>query len=190
METEDVFIALGSNLGDRAHTLLRAWALLGGHEDITIKSLSPPFLSAPVDMISELWFTNAVGRISTRLAPIALLDILLETESVLGRVRGGDATGYQDRTIDLDLLYFGSAILDAPRLILPHPHLAERLFVLAPMAAISPEFVDPGRLQTIAEMHLQLLEKIKNSQVGNQKITTGSWPGDSLFKTANCGENR
>jgi 2-amino-4-hydroxy-6-hydroxymethyldihydropteridine diphosphokinase len=177
VENGDVFVALGSNLGDSASTLLKAWSLLGDNDDITITALSPPFLSAPVDMISHHWFINAVGRLATRLKPHALLDILLETESVFGRARGtGSTRGYRDRTLDLDLLYFGSEILDDPKLTLPHPQRAERLFVLAPMAAISPEFVDPGHSQTIAEMHLHLLEKMKNKQTLNQEITASSWP--------------
>lgn len=176
METEDAFVALGSNLGDSARTLLKAWDLLGEQAGITLASLSPLFLTAPVDMTSNHWFANAVGRLTTSHTPHALLNTLLETESVLGRVRDGDVGGYQDRTIDLDLLYFGSSILDDPRLTLPHPHRAERLFVLAPLASIAPEFIDPECLHNVAEMHHQLLDKIKNSQVANQEITISSWP--------------
>ncbi len=176
METRDVFVALGSNLGDGVQTLLKAWSLLGEYDSISLTALSPPFLTAPIDMSSHHWFTNAVGYLSTSHPPLALLDILLETEAVLGRARDGDTTGYQDRTIDLDLLYFGSVILDNPRLVIPHPHRDERLFVLAPMAAIAPKFIDPCYLQTIAELHHQLLEKIRNNQVDKQEIKVSSWP--------------
>ncbi|OEU47875.1 MAG: 2-amino-4-hydroxy-6-hydroxymethyldihydropteridine diphosphokinase [Desulfobulbaceae bacterium S3730MH12] len=179
VDTGDVFVALGSNLGDSAHTLLKAWTLLGEHEGIALTALSPPFITAPIDMTSQHWFTNAAGCLSTRHPPHALLDILLETEAILGRVRDGDNNGYQDRNIDLDLLYFGSAVLEDLRLTLPHPRRDERLFVLAPMAAIAPEFVDPGHLQTIAEMHHQLLEKIRNNQIVNQEIKVGLWPEKS-----------
>ena len=176
METGDVFVALGSNLGDGMHTLLKAWTLLGKHDGVTLTALSPPFITAPVDMTSQHWFTNSIGCLSTHHTPLALLDILLETEAVLGRTRDGDTTGYQDRTIDLDMLYFGSVILDHPRLTLPHPRRDERLFVLAPMAAIAPKFVDPCHLQTIAELHHQLLEKIRNNQIANQEIKVSLWP--------------
>ena len=179
METGDVYIALGSNLGDGMHTLLKAWALLGKHDGITLSALSPPFLTAPVDMTSQNWFTNAAGCLSTRHTPLALLDILLETEAILGRARDADTTTYQDRIIDLDLLYFGSVILDTPRLVLPHPRRDKRLFVLAPMTAIAPEFVDPGHLQTIAELHHQLLEKIRNNQVDKQEIKVSLWPEET-----------
>jgi len=179
VETGDVYIALGSNLGDGMRTLLKAWTLLGEHDGITLTALSPPFVTAPVDMASQNWFTNAAGCLSTRHTPQALLDALLETEAILGRARNGDTTGYQDRTIDLDLLYFSSAILDTPRLVLPHPHRDERLFVLAPLAAIAPKFVDPCHLQTIADLHHQLLEKIRNNQVDKQEIKVGLWPEES-----------
>ena len=179
VETENVFVALGSNLGDSAHTLLKAWNLLGERDGITLTALSPPFLTAPIDMTSHHWFTNSVGCLSTRYSPFALLDILLETESVLGRTRDSDTKGYQDRIIDLDLLYFGSVILENPRLSLPHPHRDKRLFVLAPMAAVAPEFIDPIHLQTIAIIHHQLLEKIRNNQTDNQEIRVDSWPEET-----------
>ncbi len=176
METGDVYVALGSNLGDGMHTLLKAWTLLGEHDGITLTALSHPFITAPVDMISQHRFTNAVGCLSTHHPPLALLDILLETEAVLGRARDGDTAGYQDRTIDLDLLYYGSVILNNQRLTLPHPLRDERLFVLAPMASIAPDFIDPGHLQTVAHIHHQLLEKIRNNQIADQEIKVDLWP--------------
>jgi 2-amino-4-hydroxy-6-hydroxymethyldihydropteridine diphosphokinase len=175
-ENCDVYVALGSNQGDRALNLLKAWALLGKNKDITLKALSPPFLTSPVDMNSHHWFINAVGCLTTTLTPDSLLDVLLEIESVLGRARDSYLGGYQDRTIDLDLLYFGSSVQDSLRLTLPHPRRSERLFVLAPMAAIAPDFVDPELLQTLVEMHHQLLEKIKNNHIAQQEVTTSSWP--------------
>jgi len=176
VETGDVYVALGSNLGDGARTLQKAWALLGEHDGITLTTLSPPFITAPVNMTSHHCFTNSVGCLSTRCTPLALLDILLETEAVLGRARDSEAIGYQDRIIDLDLLYFDSAIMDSPKLTLPHPRRDQRLFVLAPMTAIAPKFVDPCHLQTIAKLHHQLLEKIRNNQIANQEIKVGLWP--------------
>ncbi len=181
MKTGDVYVALGSNLGDGMQTLVKAWTLLGEHDGITLVALSPPFVTNPVDMTSQNRFTNAVGCLSTHHTPQVLLDILLETETVLGRTRDGGTTGYQDRIIDLDLLYFGSVILDNhPKLTLPHPNREKRLFVLAPMAAIAPEFIDPCHSQTIAELHHQLLEKIRNNQIANQEIKVGLWPEESI----------
>ena len=176
METEDVFVGLGSNLGDSAQILLNAWSFLGQHEGIEVKKLSPPFLSAPVDMSSNHWFTNAVGHLSTTLSPNDLLGVLLATEETLGRVRNGGQRGYRDRMIDLDLLFFGSTSQDEPRLTLPHPRVSERLFVLAPLAAIVPDFVDPMSGKSVDDLHLALKNKIKNNETANQEISVGVWP--------------
>ncbi len=176
MLTDHVYVALGSNLGDSAVILLQAWKRIGGNEQVDLLALSPPFLTSPVDMISQHWFVNAVGRLATSLSAGELLDLLLETEQSFGRARGRSRAGYQDRTLDLDLLYFGSEIIDSPRLNLPHPRRADRLFVLAPMAVISPEFVDPELSLTIGQMHRELLARIANNPLASQEIEVGSWP--------------
>lgn len=176
MTTDDVFVALGSNLGDSDEILLRAWQQIGSSDSIGLKALSPPFLTAPVDMISQHWFVNAVGHLTTTLTSGDLLDLLLETEKLFGRARDKSGTGYQDRTLDLDLLYFGSEIMDNPRLTLPHPRRVDRLFVLAPMASLAPEFVDPELSRTIDEIHRGLLKKIEDKVLAKQEISVGSWP--------------
>lgn len=178
VENRDVYITLGSNLGDSARTLLEAWDFLGKNDGISLTTLSPPFLSAPVDMISDNWFINAAGRLTSFLTPHSLLDVLLETESVFGRTRDSDAGEYQDRTVDLDLLYFGSLTHDDSRLTLPHPCRFERLFVLAPMATIAPTFIDPEHMMTMTEMYQQLHEKIKHGDIASQEIKISSWPED------------
>lgn len=178
---KEVFVGLGSNLGDSARTLLKAWSHLGKQRGVTLSALSPPFLSSPVDMASNHWFTNAVGQVATTHSPDQFLNILLDTESYFGRVRDDDQHGFSDRTIDLDLLYFGVVILDNPRLTLPHPHRRDRLFVLAPMAAIAPDFVDPENGQTITDLHQQLLHTLTSNQTSIQEINQRSWPED-LFK--------
>lgn len=175
MVTEDVFVGLGSNLGDSNQILLNAWSLLGQQAGIDLKQLSPPFLSAPVDMSSNHWFTNAVGHLSTNLSAQALLDALLATEETLGRVRNG-GRGYQDRMIDLDLLFYGLMSQDEPRLTLPHPRFSERLFVLAPLEVIAPDFVDPESGESISHLHDRLQKKINNNEIANQEISVGGWP--------------
>lgn len=176
MTTDNVIIGLGSNLGDSARILLRAWHLLGEHETVTLRELSPPFISSPVDMTSSHWFTNAVGRLETSCSPHEFLNLLMATEQELGRTRDNGRMGYQDRSIDLDLLYFGSAIMDDPRLTLPHPRRAERLFVLAPLAAIAPDFSDPVAGASISRLHRDLLRSIKENRMEKQEISAVSWP--------------
>jgi 7,8-dihydro-6-hydroxymethylpterin-pyrophosphokinase len=102
--------------------------------------------------------------------------MLLETERILGRVRDGQKNGYQDRAIDLDLLYYGSLIYDDPRLTLPHPHLKERLFVLEPMIDVASGFVDPVVSKSMLELHQILRRKIDNREIDNQEIKRGTWP--------------
>ena len=171
-----VYIGLGSNLGNSAQIIQEGWNLLGGYDRISPRQLSSPFLSAPVGMDSSYWFTNAAGVLQTSCTPLEFLDILLDTEKRLGRVRDGDKRGYQDRTLDLDLLYFDTEIIDIPRLTVPHPFRGERLFVLAPMAQIGPEWVDPETGLSMQSMHRMLLDKIDGGEVDVQEITKSHWP--------------
>ena len=180
MGEKEVFVGLGSNLGDSPRTLLKAWGHLGKQPGIMLLALSPPFLSSPVDMASNHWFTNAVGKVATSHSPGTFLDILLDTENHFGRVRYNNQHGYSDRTIDLDLLYFGDEILNTPRLTLPHPHRHDRLFVLAPLAAIAPDFIDPEKACTVRDMHQHLLKALADNRSPIQEIKQHSWPEDFL----------
>ena len=105
--SETVFIGLGSNLGESSQLLQEGWELLGLHPGVTLATLSAPYLSSPVGMASNFWFTNAVGQLTASCSADEMLDLLLVTEKQLGRVRDDNKRGYQDREIDLDLLYFG-----------------------------------------------------------------------------------
>ena len=174
--TETVFVGLGSNLGDSSRILRQGWELIGTHRGVTLEIISRPYFSSPVGMASNLWFTNAVGKLSTSCTAIQMLELLLEVEMRLGRVRDERTRGYQDREIDLDLLYFGAEVMDTPRLTVPHPHRNERLFVLEPLAAIAPGFIDPETGCSIAEMHRWLTRKIASGKMKNQEITAGAWP--------------
>lgn len=177
-ENARAFIGLGSNLGDSMETLLLAWEALDQDAQIRCLAMSSPYVSAPVDMYSQHWFTNAVGEIRTSLSPIELLRKLLEVETLLGRVRKGGAFGYQDREIDLDILYIGDLQMNEPDLVLPHPHLQDRLFVLSPMAEIAGDFIDPRRETSVAELEKHLLEAIKAGTERKQEISRSSWPTD------------
>lgn len=146
-----VFIGLGSNLGDGRANLRQAWKRLGG-EKLTPLTLSHPYRSAPMGMVSEHWFTNAVGVCETKLTPQALLDRLLATEAALGR----DRTLGQDRVIDLDILYFDDLVEQGPTLTLPHPEIASRLFVLAPLNELAPDHRHPVTGLTSREMLARL----------------------------------
>ena len=175
-ETARLFIGMGSNLGNSAETLLAAWEALDQALGIHCVALSSPYVSAPVDMHSQHWFTNAVGELRSSLRPLQFLHKLLAVETALGRVRDRQAFGYQDRTIDLDLLYYGELELDEPDLILPHPHLHDRLFVLSPLAEIAPDFVDCKRGLSMRELEADLLARMDEGKERRQEISKSVWP--------------
>jgi 2-amino-4-hydroxy-6-hydroxymethyldihydropteridine diphosphokinase len=175
-ETARLFIGMGSNLGNSAETLLMAWETLDQDPGIHCVALSSPYVSAPVDMHSQHWFTNAVGELRSSLTPLQFLEKLMDVETDLGRVRDRQAFGYQDRTIDLDLLYYGDLELDEPDLILPHPHLHNRLFVLSPLAEIAPKFVDCQRGRAVRELEADLLERMAEGKERRQEIRKTAWP--------------
>ncbi|MCX5877454.1 MAG: 2-amino-4-hydroxy-6-hydroxymethyldihydropteridine diphosphokinase [Deltaproteobacteria bacterium] len=136
---QQAFIGLGSNLGDGQANLIDAWQRLGAVAGISLNRLSSPYRTEPVGMDTDLWFTNAVGEICISLSPMELLTAMLTIETDLGR----DRALTQDRPVDLDLLYYGDLMIQSQELIVPHPQIAHRLFVLAPLAEIAPEYVHP-----------------------------------------------
>ncbi len=156
-------IGFGSNMGDSCQIILSAWQELNLHKQIQAVTISSPHKSEPMDMASDNWFINAVGVIRTSLAAEDLLCVLLEIEEKLGRVRNPDIHGHQDRTIDLDLLFYDQFVLATKKLQLPHPEIKHRLFVLMPMAEILPEFTHPVYQKKIRQMEQELLKKTSKS---------------------------
>lgn len=169
------FIGMGSNLGDGKATLLGAWKALAEVPGITTVKLSSPYLTEPVGMTSQHWFTNSVAEIQSDLPPLSLLAALMRIESEFGRVRDKNVFGLQDRSLDLDLLYVGDQVVDVPELILPHPRVAARLFVLAPLSEIAPDFVDCIQNKTMQELHDELIMQIASGLVKKQEIIRSKW---------------
>lgn len=183
MQKEEVkaFIGLGSNIGDGKSTLKDAWQALGNIEGIVLDGLSDPYMTAPVDMTSQHWFTNAVGRLVVSLPPKDLLLAMFDVEKAFGRARNTHSFGYQDRSLDLDLLYYGDVIMDTPELTLPHPHIGKRLFVLVPFAELEPNFKDVNRGESIATMERRLRESIAATTSKKQEIIRGAWSEEMKF---------
>lgn len=175
IEEVQAIIGMGSNLGNGRAILRAAWEDLGTIPGICLDGLSSPYMTAPVGMTSQHWFTNAVGRLRVSLLPLDLLKALLATEKKFGRTRDSKAFGYQDRSLDLDLLYYGTQVMDSPELTLPHPRIADRLFVLVPFAELEPDYYDRNRGMTMAEMVKSLKSQLIAGDSKNQEIIRGVW---------------
>lgn len=138
------FIALGSNLGDREATIRAAVAELDASEGVEVVAVSSLEETDPVGYLDQPRFLNGAAELRTELAPLDLLELLLAVEARHGRDRtAGPPQG--PRTLDLDLLLYGSEGLDEPGLELPHPRLHERLFVLRPLSELDPSLEVPGK---------------------------------------------
>jgi 2-amino-4-hydroxy-6-hydroxymethyldihydropteridine diphosphokinase len=138
-----VYIGLGSNLGEREATIRRALELLEAGGDIRVDAVSSLTETDPVGYEDQPRFINGAAALMTDLRPRALLERLHQVERGLGRERTGQRFG--PRTIDLDLLLYGSEQLQQPGLEIPHPRLAERRFVLEPLAELDESLDVPGR---------------------------------------------
>jgi len=143
-----VYIALGSNLGDRAENLRLAREQIDA-PDLRVMRTSSIYETAPRDVEDQPWFLNQVIECETDLFPRQLLGRLQKIERAMGRKR---RTAKGPREIDLDILLFGNAVVKAPELEIPHPRLAERRFVLEPLAELVPEKKHPGTRRTMREM--------------------------------------
>jgi 2-amino-4-hydroxy-6-hydroxymethyldihydropteridine diphosphokinase len=135
------YVGLGANLGSREETLRRAVALLGDADGVEVLAVSELRETDPVGVVDQPRFLNGAVALDTTRTPRELLDLLLEIERSLGRVR---EERWGPRTVDLDLLVYGDDVVDEPGLRVPHPYLRERRFALEPLADLDPELEVPG----------------------------------------------
>jgi 2-amino-4-hydroxy-6-hydroxymethyldihydropteridine diphosphokinase len=165
--TEVAYVALGSNLGERESHLAGALVALTRAPGITELHSSALWETAPVGgPAGQGRYLNAAARFDTTLAPRPLLEVLLEIESVHGRQRGvPDAP----RTLDLDLLFYGSRVIHEVGLVVPHPRIQERPFVLAPLRELAKEWVHPELGVTVEEL-------------GRRLERSGSWRPEEVVR--------
>ena len=150
------YIALGTNLGDRPANLQRALKELDSLPTIEIRQVSSVYEAAPVGLIEQPDFLNMAAELRTSLSAGELLEAMLQIENQMGRVR---TVRWGPRVIDLDLLVYGTSQIDLPSLIVPHPRLRERAFVLMPLAEIASKLILPGDRETIESLWEKLDKK-------------------------------
>ena len=137
--TAQAWLSLGANIGDPPAQLAQAITQIAAHPQITVTKQSSMLITKPWGKTDQPDFANMAIEISTTLQPVALLDVLLDTELVMGRVRD---IVWGPRLIDIDIIAYDRLKLSAPRLKLPHPHAHERDFVLDPLREIAPDIAD------------------------------------------------
>jgi 2-amino-4-hydroxy-6-hydroxymethyldihydropteridine diphosphokinase len=143
----DVFVLSGTNLGDRKANLEFALASLA--KEATILKASSYYETEPVGFKDQPWFLNQAIELDTLLTPTELLAICQKIENAGGRIR---TFLNAPRTLDLDILFYGNIVVSREDLIIPHPRLADRRFVLEPLAQIAPEFVHPVLGKSIRQL--------------------------------------
>jgi len=142
-----VYLSLGSNLGDREANLRNAIERLRGvGNPVAISSF---YETEPIDVVSQPWFLNCAVKLDTEKMPRQLITAILSLEQEMGRQRKQQKA---PRTIDIDILLFGSSIIEIPSLTIPHPRMHERRFVLEPLAEIAHDARHPVFKRTIREL--------------------------------------
>jgi 2-amino-4-hydroxy-6-hydroxymethyldihydropteridine diphosphokinase len=142
-----VYLALGTNLGDRLANLQQALAALPPL--VRLLAASPVYETPPWGYVDQPAFLNQVVQAETGLDPHALLSTLKQVETSVGR----QATfRYGPRLIDLDILFYDDLLLNTPELTIPHPHIPERAFVLVPLADLNPDLLHPSLAKTVRQM--------------------------------------
>ena len=152
----DAILGLGSNIGDKRANILRAIDLLAAGGDLRLVQLSKLYRTAPWGVADQAWFVNACATVATELSPRALLTRCQAVENEMRRVR---EKRWGPRIIDVDILSYRDAMISEPDLIVPHPRIAKRAFVLVPLKDVEPRFELNG--ETIDAM----LAKLDSSDV-------------------------
>lgn len=150
-----VYLALGSNMGNRQENL--DWALDLLSQRVRRGKVSPVYETEPVGSINQPRFLNMVCEAYTRLEPTQLLALAKGIETKLGRT----GKSSESRPIDIDILFYGDQVIDTPELVIPHPRLHQRAFVLIPLAEIAPELVHPVMGKTVMELKKTLTTPVQ-----------------------------
>ena len=160
------FIGIGSNLGDMEENIRQALLLLARDERLKLIRLAPLYRAEPMGFVYQDWFLNTVLELETQLRPAELLHLLQDIEDRMGRVR---TIHWGPRVIDLDILWFGGQAVDEPDLIIPHPEMQRRAFVVVPLADLDPNLELPGG-KRVAELAAQLRSEQQVLPAGKMEL--------------------
>lgn len=145
-----LYLGLGSNLGNRRALIEKAVSLVAERVG-RVSALSSFYESEPWGFVSDNIFLNAAAAVETELEPLEVLGRIKEIERELGRVKK-TSERYEDRPVDIDILFYGDAVINLPELTVPHPLMLMRRFVMEPLAEIAPGFVHPVAGKSVAEL--------------------------------------
>jgi 2-amino-4-hydroxy-6-hydroxymethyldihydropteridine diphosphokinase len=154
MMVHKAFISIGSNLGDPLRNCCQGIEKLCQDSDVLLVAHSPFYRTEPVDYVHQDWFVNAALLVDTTLSPFELLDKTKDIQLRMGRKN--DTIRFGPRVLDLDLIFYEDRVIRAPHLVVPHPRMHKRRFVLHPICDIDPLVVHPVLGQTVREILEQL----------------------------------
>ena len=163
----DVYLSLGSNLGDRRANLKKALSLLG--DSVDIASVSSVYDTEPVGVGEQPRFLNLMCCVNTNIGPLQLLSFIKGIEAEMGRdLKLKNAP----RVVDIDIIFHGDTIMESQELTIPHPRMRERAFVLIPFAEIAPEIVHPVSGERIDELASRVEDRdgvVKKRRLGGKR---------------------
>jgi 2-amino-4-hydroxy-6-hydroxymethyldihydropteridine diphosphokinase len=146
------YVSVGANLGDKIANCRRGLSLLNRQAGTEVVAVSRTYRTAPVDFLDQDWFVNLVVKVETRLDPFGLLEVLQDIQHRIGQ--GPKAVRFGPRLLDLDIIFYEQAVIQAAQLVLPHPRMHRRRFVLQPLCDIDPGLVHPvlgDRIQVLLD---------------------------------------
>ena len=155
---ENIYLSMGSNVGNRGNYLREAINELKNDSFIQIKNISSVFETEPIGIVNQPLFLNLVLNIKTSYLPEKLLDICKNIEKKIGRITRDK---WHEREIDIDIIFFNDMIIETDRLTIPHPELYNRQFVLIPLSEIAPDFQCPKTMEAIKQILFQCPDKTK-----------------------------